>query len=134
MDEDGILPPNLGKNYSFCMAFKNLQDWTIIFYLHPNLSIKSHNVRMKKIHDHDGIWPQNLGKNNCTTWISKIHQFSWWFCIFPPNLSKSIQYHKDCKISPIWTIILYFENYAVPYGFQKFTNLDDDFVFAPRSW
>ena len=50
LDEDGILPPNLGKNYSFCMAFKNLQDWTIIFYLHPNLSKKSHNVRMKKIH------------------------------------------------------------------------------------
>ena len=102
------------------MAFKNLQNWLIIYYLPPKLSKKSNTVWMKKIHQFGPWWYfENLGKNNCTTWISKIHQFNWWFCIFPPNLSKSIQHHKDCKILPIWTIILYFENYTVPYGFQK---------------
>ena len=67
------------------------------FLFAPNLSKKVILYGWKKFTNlyHDGILPQNLGKNNCTTWISKIHQFNWWFCIFPPNLSKSIQYHKD---------------------------------------
>ena len=59
------------------MDFKNSLIWTMILYLPPDLGKKSGTVQMKKITnlDDDGILPQNLGKNNCTIWISKIHQF-----------------------------------------------------------